>query len=57
MAEMKIQTAIKDHYCDLCSRKIPNGHRYWREDIPVGPSKEHTNCVEYEQEDVKPSRR
>lgn len=55
---MKVQTARKDHYCDLCERKIPKGHRFWRhwEDdghTPTVNRKEHTNCLEYEDQPKK----
>lgn len=48
--------ASKEYICDLCGRKIPKGHRYWRDfkkdaegDIVVD-RKEHTNCEAYSRE-------
>ena len=57
---MKCQTASKDHYCDLCHRKIPKGVRYWREYIedgaglPISNRKEHTNCELFRKEKLLP---
>lgn len=52
---MKLVTAKKDHWCSLCLRKIPKGHRYWQREPDKGYDifsnvKEHTNCIEYERE-------
>lgn len=50
---MKIHTARKEHKCCLCDRKIPVGHRYWRQhdedadNSGLGGDKEHTNCELY----------
>lgn len=39
--------ARKDHICDMCERKIPKGHRYWRRLKNCKIYKEHTNCENY----------
>jgi hypothetical protein len=48
---MKIHTARKDHKCSLCGRKIPQGHKYWRDyqetDEGLIDNKQHTNCELY----------
>ena len=59
----KIHTARKEHACHLCERKIPAGHRYWREhdeDEPnsgLGGVKEHTNCELYKITEVSANAR
>jgi hypothetical protein len=60
--KMNIQTARKDHKCDLCGKKIPEGARYWRDyqddGYSIGDRKEHTNCEEFKsQPDFLESRR
>jgi hypothetical protein len=51
--------AAKDYVCDLCGRKIPQGHRYWRdfrknaEGDPLTDRKEHTNCEAYSPESAR----
>lgn len=57
-----IHTAAKEYVCDLCGRKIPQGHRYWRrfnrneEGDPVTDIKEHVNCEDYSAESARGQR-
>lgn len=60
--KLKCQTAKKDHRCDSCGRKIPEGSRYWRRHVTeeghvatgLYGFKEHSNCLEFEHEPVLP---
>jgi len=40
--------AKKEHRCDVCTRLIPKGTRYWRRFTEYVDDKEHTNCLEFE---------
>jgi len=53
---MKLQLSKKEHWCDVCHRKIPKGVKYWREyidkilfghKVKFTDRKEHTNCEEF----------
>lgn len=48
----------KDHRCTACGRRIPIGARYFvNEDDQVAdePAREHTNCLEYQNEPELPA--
>jgi DNA repair exonuclease SbcCD ATPase subunit len=55
---LKIHKAQKDHKCFVCGRKIPKGHKYWRDyeeggdDGALKDIKEHTNCELYNQQEI-----
>jgi hypothetical protein len=54
---LAIHVARKDHQCIVCGKKIPKGHRYWRDyeegadDGALLDLKEHTNCELYKDPD------
>lgn len=42
----------KDHRCDICEKRIPIGARYFS--IDSGSVREHTNCLDFENEEYLP---
>ena len=52
--ELKLQVARKDHRCTNCGKRIPKGHKYWRQYDDLTDRKEHTNCLEYKDEPEYP---